>query len=237
MQVYNYCRKAPVSEPRPKFRRESATQRKEALIQAALGLIAEKGIGGATVRAIAQRADVTQGLIRHYFSSKEDLIAAAYEYHMDRMTELTATPVAAPEVTARQRLGTFVAAGLTSPVMDTRSVTLWASFISSLRHDNNMRAMHQRTYYNFRNRLEVLIADALAEAGRPASERELRRMAIAGNAVIDGLWMEGGALPDAFETGELARIGLQSVGAIVGMKLDQNAPEQTDKNLLTKEEG
>ncbi|MBR9864432.1 MAG: TetR family transcriptional regulator [Rhodobacteraceae bacterium] len=226
-----------MSEPRPKFRREPATQRKEALIQAALGLIAEQGIGGATVRAIAQRADVTQGLIRHYFSSKEDLIAAAYEYHMDRMTELTAAPVADPEVTARQRLGTFVAAGLTSPVMDTRSVTLWASFISSLRYDNNMRAMHQRTYYNFRNRLEVLIADALAEAGRPASEGELRRMAIAGNAVIDGLWMEGGALPDAFETGELARIGLQSVGAITGLELDRTAVEQTDRNLPTKEEG
>ncbi|WP_069300588.1 TetR/AcrR family transcriptional regulator [Neptunicoccus sediminis] len=224
-------------EPRPKFRREPATQRKEALIHAALSLISEQGIGGATVRAIAQRADVTQGLIRHYFSSKEELIGAAYEYHMDQMTELTATPAAAPDVSARHRLGGFVAAGLTAPVMDTRSVTLWASFISSLRQDNNMRAMHQRTYYNFRNRLETLIAEALAEAGTPASQVELRRMAIAGNAVIDGLWMEGGALPEAFEAGELARIGLHSVGAIVGLDLTPSLTAQNDEKYLTTQEG
>ncbi|GGA26751.1 TetR/AcrR family transcriptional regulator [Neptunicoccus cionae] len=226
-----------MSESRPKFRRESAAQRKEALIHAALDLISEQGIGGATVRAIAQRADVTQGLIRHYFSSKEELIAAAYEFHMDQMTELTATPVATPEVSASHRLGTFVAAGLTSPVMDTRSVTLWASFISSLRNDDDMRAMHQRTYYNFRNRLEALIADALSEAGTPATKDDLRRMAIAANAVIDGLWMEGGALPEAFETGELARIGLRSVGAIIGLNLTPIMPTQTNQDLLTTQEG
>ena len=60
-----------------KFRREPAEQRKDDLIQATLSLIAEQGVRAATVRAIAKRADVTQGLIRHYFSTKHDLILAA----------------------------------------------------------------------------------------------------------------------------------------------------------------
>ena len=218
-----------MTDLRPKFRREPATQRKEALIQAALALISEQGVAGATVRAIAKRADVTQGLIRHYFTTKEDLISAAYERHMNQMTELTSAPASLADVSAKSRLTTFIVAGLTSPVMDTRSVTLWASFISSIRTDDAMRKMHQQTYYEFRNRLETLIGEALIEAGTPAPQ-ELRQMAIACNAVIDGLWMEGGALPESFAPEELSKIGLKSVGAIIGLNLEQTA--KTTKGQL-----
>ena len=50
---------------------------------------------------------------------------------------------------------------------------------------------------------------------------QARRLAIACNAVIDGLWLEGGALPEAFEAGELPEIALQSVGAILGLNLER----------------
>jgi hypothetical protein len=45
-------------------------------------------------------------------------------------------------------------------------------------------------------------------------------LGIACNAVIDGLWMEGSALPAAFKPGELPQIGLKSIGAIIGMDLE-----------------
>ena len=48
---------------------------------------------------------------------------------------------------------------------------------------------------------------------------ELRRLAIACNAVIDGLWMEGSALPDAFAKGELVQIGIRSISAMLGVDL------------------
>ena len=47
----------------------------------------------------------------------------------------------------------------------------------------------------------------------------LRADAIACNGVIDGLWLEGCALPEAFVKNELAEIGLRSVGAILGVNL------------------
>ena len=52
---------------------------------------------------------------------------------------------------------------------------------------------------------------------------QLRREAIACNAVIDGLWLEGGVLPHGFAPGELVRIGLQSVGAILGVDLTRHS--------------
>jgi hypothetical protein len=39
--------------------------------------------------------------------------------------------------------------------------------------------------------------------------------------VIDGLWLEGSALPDGFERDELSEIGLQSVGSIIGLNLNK----------------
>ena len=208
-----------MSENTRKFRREPAEQRKEALILATLSLIAEQGVGGATVRAIATRADVTQGMIRHHFSSKEELVTAAYEHHMNRMTNLTSAPVALADGSARARLIAFVSASLTPPVVDASSVTLWVSFFSKVREDTQMQVIHERTYHDSRNRLEALIAAVLNEADIATKPQDLRLLAIACNAVIDGLWMEGGALSGGFEPGELPEIGLRSVGAIIGVDL------------------
>ena len=74
---------------RRKFTREPASQRREDLIRATLSLIGKSGVRSATVRSIADEAGVTLGLIRHYFSSKDDLINAAYQFHMSAMTQMT----------------------------------------------------------------------------------------------------------------------------------------------------
>ena len=214
-----------VAADRRKFSREPAEQRRDALIRATLSLIAEKGVRAATVREIAKRADVTQGLIRHYFTTKEDLVTAAYEQHMRELTEATFASLRTAGESAVDRLAAYVATGLRPPVVDPNAVSLWASFLNKVRHDERMRATHERTYRDFRDRLETLIRDALVETGRIPDEQELRRLAIACNAVIDGLWLEGGALPDAFGTDELAQIGLASVGAIVGLELQHEVKQ------------
>jgi len=208
---------------RRKFRREGADQRKEALVRATLELIAEEGVRGATVRAIAERAEVTQGLIRHYFSTKEDLVLAAYTRHMGAMTDQTFA--SAVGTTARARLAALLVASVTPPVVDAASVGLWAGFLNHVRQDARMQDVHARTYHGFRDRLEALIAEVLRDAGRGADDRECRRLAIACNAVIDGLWLEGGALPQAFEADELAEIAVQSVGAILGLDLIETEAE------------
>lgn len=226
MQVYNFSNRQngpEVTDERRKFKRESAETRKESLILATLELVAEQGVRGATVRAIAERAAVTQGLIRHYFSTKEELITAAYEHHMTAMTDQTLAPTTGFTGSARDRLAAFVTASLTPPVVDPRAIALWASFLNKVQHDPQMRATHERTYAYFRDHLEGLIADALAEAGQEPTPARLRQLAIACNAVIDGLWLEGGALPDAFASGELVEIGQQSVAALTGLNLKQEA--------------
>jgi AcrR family transcriptional regulator len=209
-----------MSDERRKFTREGAEQRKAALIEATLELVAEKGVEGATVRAIATRAEVTQGLIRHYFSSKEDLVTAAFEHHMTHMTDMTFASVAEVEGNAQERLRAFVQASLAPPVVDPRAIALWAGFLNKVQRDAQMKETHARTYVHFRDQLQELICAVLDEAEIPVTPSRLSHLATACNALIDGLWMEGGALPEAFAPGELAQIGLDSVGAIIGLSLN-----------------
>lgn len=107
--------------------------------------------------------------------------------------------------------------------MDPSSVAPWASFLIEVQNDPAMKVIHERTYGDFRDRLQALIAAALDEAGHPTEPGRLRHLAIACNAVIDGLWLEGSALPDAFDVDELPEIGLTSVGAIVGLELTRSS--------------
>ena len=206
---------------RRKFRREGEEVRRDALIAAALSLVAEGGPQAATVRAIAERAGVTPGLIRHYFQTKEDLTRAAYQTMMDRMTQANTAVLDTLRAAPAARLAAFVDAALRPPVMEPETLGLWAGFIHKVRADPAIRAVHEITYLAYRDRLEGLIADL----ARPADAATLRREAIACNAVIDGLWLEGSALPDAFAPGELSAIGLASVGAILGIDLSSHLSE------------
>ena len=60
-------------------RKRQAEQRRAQLIETALEVFAEKGVDGATVKDLAEAAGVAQGLLYHYFRSKEDLLKAALE--------------------------------------------------------------------------------------------------------------------------------------------------------------
>src|SRR5215475_6547450 len=51
-----------------------ATEKEKAIVDAALGLIGERGVDGATTAAIAQRANVTEKTLFRYFPSKQDLV-------------------------------------------------------------------------------------------------------------------------------------------------------------------
>ena len=93
------------------------------------------------------------------------------------------------------------------------------------RHAVIVRAGNMSLGVNLLVQLTRQVAAALDEAGVPVDAARLHHLAVACNAVIDGLWMEGGALPGAFEEGELPTIGLESVGAILGLNLQHKAEQ------------
>ncbi|WP_103334423.1 TetR family transcriptional regulator C-terminal domain-containing protein [Pseudotabrizicola formosa] len=118
------------------------------------------------------------------------------------------------------RLVAFVTATLRPPVMEGDRVRLWAGFLHHVRRDPRMRAVHEASYLDYRDRLQAL--PGKADPG------QARVLAIACNAVIDGLWLEGGTLPDSFAPGELEQIGLSAISAILQIPLPQPSPSRNE---------
>ncbi|KIT17820.1 TetR/AcrR family transcriptional regulator [Jannaschia aquimarina] len=208
------------AKDRRAFVREAPDRRRQDLIEATLALIGEHGFEAATVRAIAERANVTQGLIRHYFQTKDDLICAAYAQHMEAMTGLGLAPADGPG-DALDRLRKVLAASVRAEVANPRNLTLWASFIARVPASDPIRQTHERTYLAFRDALQTLITDALAETGCPVPARDARRLAILCNAVIDGLWIEGGALPDHLSEEDLVTLVLDAASTLLSLPLSR----------------
>lgn len=65
----------------------AGSDRRQQILEAALALFAEQGLEGATSKDIAERAEVTHGLIYFYFKTKEDLFKAAFEYALESALE------------------------------------------------------------------------------------------------------------------------------------------------------
>lgn len=55
------------------------TDRKEAILNAMLDLVVERGLHDAPMSAVADRSGASPGVIYHYFPSKDDLIRNLYE--------------------------------------------------------------------------------------------------------------------------------------------------------------
>lgn len=201
------------------FRRAPDFDRRADMIEATLDCIADLGIQATTVRAVAARAGVSNGLIRHHFASKDNLILEAYRRIIEMMTAPPLEMLGESRGDPHERLARFVASSLSEPVADPRLLSLWATFVSQLHHDEQLAQEHRQGYLAFRQAGQQLIADVLRAEGRLAPEAECHRLAIAFNALIDGLWLEGCLVPDEINTELRIGIGLKSVESLLGIKL------------------
>lgn len=201
------------------FRRAPEFDRRTDMIEATLDCIADLGIQATTVRAVAARAGVSNGLIRHHFASKENLIIAAYRRTIEMMTEPALAVLRSTDGSPHERLARFIRASLGGPVADPRMLSLWATFISQIHVDQTMSREHRDGYIAYRDASEALINQVLKAERRIIPAQDRKRMAIAINALIDGLWIEGGLSAEEIDEDLQISIGLRSVEALLGVKL------------------
>ncbi|HEX6122420.1 MAG TPA: helix-turn-helix domain-containing protein [Ktedonobacterales bacterium] len=87
----------------PTRREQQAEQRRNQLIDTALALFAERGFERTTIKDLAETAGVAQGLVYHYFASKDELLQAVIARH-NPLPQLRAMLEVAHEVPAAQLL-------------------------------------------------------------------------------------------------------------------------------------
>lgn len=78
-------------------------ERREAIVEKAADLFAERGFLGASVSDIAKACKTSKSLLYHYYPSKEDVLYAVMASHVDGLVESVETATAQPG-SARDRL-------------------------------------------------------------------------------------------------------------------------------------
>lgn len=201
------------------YRHAPEGDRRQELIEATLECIAELGIQSTTVRAVAAKAGVSNGLIRHHFENKANLIVAAYRRTMELITEAAFEVLASKEGTPHQRLNRFVRVALGGQASEYRMISLWATFISQIGVDPVIASLRSQEYLSLRRATEALIAEVFEAEGRNPSKEEVEQMAIVANAVLDGLWIEA-CLDETGKTVEqMIDLGINAFETLMNVKL------------------
>jgi AcrR family transcriptional regulator len=61
-------------------KRRAGEERRQALVRAAFGRIADKGFEGLRLREVAAEVGIDHSTLHHYFASKQDLVAGVVDY-------------------------------------------------------------------------------------------------------------------------------------------------------------
>lgn len=193
---------------KPAFTRAEPDARRLSLIAATARVLARDGAAGTSVRAIAVEAGVSPGLVGHYFSGIDALVAATYAHVESQVSQAIDTALAGAGSDPRARLDAFVTASFREPIATGELLATWIAFWSLVRSRADIARQHDEQYAAFRARLEGLLGDC----GMPAARR--RQAAIAITALIDGLWLELCLSPQAFsaaDAGAIARAALDGL--------------------------
>jgi AcrR family transcriptional regulator len=198
----------------PKFHREPPAVRREALVDATLRSLREYGHEGTSIRRISRAAGVSIGLINHHFRSKSELVAAAYESMALSLQQAMRAAAEQPGQASRTCLSAFFRASFSPEVLEPSVFSVWLVFWSMVMHAPEMRAVHDRTYREYRTMLESMLA-ALGDEGA-APPFKLRNAAIGLAALLDGLWVELSLSPSTFTAEDAISLCEDWVDALCG---------------------
>jgi betaine-aldehyde dehydrogenase len=155
--------------------------RRRQLVEVTIDSLAEVGFVGTTLAQIAARADVSPGLVAHYFDDKDGLLEAAFR----ALARRVGTQVRARlrwVGTPRGRIQAIIDANLAPEEFDQRTGSAWLAFWGQVLHAERLKRIQsvyqRRTLGNLRNTLRKLV---------PAEEA--RNLAAMIAAMIDGVWL------------------------------------------------
>jgi AcrR family transcriptional regulator len=170
--------------------RASADDRRAAIVEAAVRVIAENGVGQARLADIAEEAGVSLGLVQHYFRHRERLVTEAFTSEAERVMARWRA-VEASGAPPLERLIMFLrlatpsgegAAGRTHAT----GWSFWIEFWSAANRDPDIRAQERELYAAYCEPFAIAIADGL-EAGTFTLRRPVQDVVDRIVALSDGL--------------------------------------------------
>lgn len=183
----------------------TSTDTQDVILDAVQSVIVRDGVRGASMRQVANEADVSLGLLSYHFDDKESLIMAAFSRATSDLLNASISAAAAvgnsdEKVSAFLR-GSFTPEFLNSDYLRLR-VSLWAVSLT----DPELAKVDSGYYEQYASALRVIISDA-----RPSitSDEALMRTTDV-IAYTNGLWLDWARFTD----NETLERGLQRAEAM-----------------------
>jgi betaine-aldehyde dehydrogenase len=167
------------------------------LIEVTIDSLAEVGYVGSTLAQIASRADVSPGLVAHYFDDKDGLLEAAFRTLSRRLFEQMDARMRQSH-TPRGRIQAIIDTNLGPQEFTQRTGSAWLAFWGQVPHVHGLKrvqnAYQRRMVSNLRYALVRLL---------PVPEARSLASIIA--AMIDGVWLRAALSNWAEADSETAR--------------------------------
>jgi betaine-aldehyde dehydrogenase len=191
--------------------------RRRQLVEVTIDSLAELGYVGTTLAQIAIRADVSPGLVAHYFGDKDGLLDAAFRTLARRVGNQVRARLRQVS-TPRARIQAVIDANLAPEEFEQRTGTAWLAFWGQVLQVESLKRVQsvyqRRTLSNLRCSLKKLVP--------PDEARPLAAMIA---AMIDGVWLRAALSGWREADSDSARALLT---AFVDGRLQQSAPSASD---------
>ncbi|MFH7807857.1 transcriptional regulator BetI [Acinetobacter sp. BSP-153] len=160
-------------------------ERREEIINAAYAVIHEVGLSNTTIAQIAKKAQLSTGIVSHYFGDKQGLIHSCMRQMLNVLAETTASYKAkVVQPNPEHLLKAIIDANFDISQVNNTAMRVWLDFWSASMHQADLgrlqRINDQRLYSNLKFHFLQLMP-------RPQASQAAKGLA----ALIDGLWLRG----------------------------------------------
>jgi AcrR family transcriptional regulator len=197
-----------------------ASIRKEQIVEAAVAVIAARGLENLSLSEIENKAGMKRGQLTYYFKHKEDILLAVF----DRVLQLTYERMGRPrgvDTSDRAQSGWELAQYLmetllTKPPLCPEFNCLQYTFLSQIGYREDFRRRLATLYDDWRSRMAQGLAADLARLNghRKISPRALATLI---QALLHGLTMQAAADPEAFDGREMLKLCVDVLGSYLGV--------------------
>ena len=161
--------------------------RREQIMNAAFDVIYELGLTNTTIAKIAKKANLSTGIVSHYFGDKQGLINCCMREILKNLHEKTNQYKANAQSTPLDMIKAIIDSNFDSSQTNAKAMRLWLEFWAASMHTPELQRLQrindQRLYSNLKFHFLKMI---------PSENANIAARGLA--ALIDGLWLRGGLM-------------------------------------------
>lgn len=195
------------------------SDKNQLFIDATILSLANHGYKGTTVRQIAKYAGVAPGLLTHYYSGKEVLIAQSYKYLSKKFLDNFKARIHNKNKKPLEALKIFFHKTFEPDNLGPQVLRVWLSFWSLTLTQPDLKDAHRDTYLQYITSLETILKQAFKADNKEIDARKIKTLTIGIYSLLDGLWLECCLDPENFSAEESLKIVYHFVETTTGLKI------------------